>query len=152
MEILRPLSFVLPGAVIAVLCLQASVSLSAIYAELRLKAAEQSRDVPPLAASYFRNTVRVLFVGGVLFMGMASADAVTRITSEDPVLARAFGYGSGLALLVCSFALLLHGGVDRHLKLLRREMRLAYLPSGVIGIGVAAWGMVLVTWHGGIWS
>jgi hypothetical protein len=151
-DYLRSVSFVLPGAVIAALCMQAAVSMSAIYVNLRLKAAEQERSVPPLAAAYFRNTVRVLFVGGILFLALASADAVTHLTAPNPVLARVFGYGSGLALIVCSFALILHGGVDRHLKLLSRLTRRAYPPAGGFGVGIAAWGMVLVTMHGGVWA
>jgi hypothetical protein len=152
MDILRPLSFVVPATVVAALSLQGAISMSAIYAELRLKAAEQQRDVPPFVAVYFRNTVRVLFVGAALFLGLASADAVTQATTPNPALARIFGYGSGVSLLVCSFAVLLHGGVDRHLKLLSRLSRLAYPPAGVLGIGIAAWGMALVTMHGGIWA
>lgn len=152
MDFLRALSFVLPGTLVASLCMQAAVSMSAIYVDLRLKAAEQQRSVPPLAAAYFRNTIRVLFVGGLLYISTAAADAIAHITSPDAVLNRVFGYGSAVALIVCSFALLLHGGVDRHLKLLGSIRRRAYPPLGAAGICIAAWGMVLVTLYGGVWT
>lgn len=141
--------FIVPGTAAASVALQASVALSAAYAGLRLKAAEQNRDVPPLAAVYFRNAVRVLFVTGAGFFLAAGADVLVSAFSDMP--AGLLGYTSGAVLLVCGFGLLLHGRTDGHLKLLRPRERLLHTLAGLVGILAAAWGMVLVTWKGTVW-
>ncbi|MCA8914725.1 MAG: hypothetical protein KDB90_04870 [Planctomycetes bacterium] len=150
-RLILSLSYALPGAVVGALALQAAVSLSALYTGLKIKAAEQQQDVPPLAALYFRNTVRVLFVTAVGYMGLAAADAIVFMTAPATVWSRVLGYGSGMLLLVCGFALLVQSSVDRHLKLLPPKSRIAHLVAGLVGVLTATGGMMLVTWKGGIW-
>jgi hypothetical protein len=152
MELLQALCYLLPGALIAGLAVHAAIALSAIFTQLRLKAAEKAEPMPPLVRAYFRNTVRVLFVSAALFIVLAGADGVLHVASPDAVVSRALGYASGLALLICSFALMIQGGVDRHLKLLPRRSRVGQTIGGVAGVATAAWGMVLVTLEGGVWG
>lgn len=151
MDWLLAISYVAPGTLVAGVAIHAAVKLSVAYSELRQKASSQERMVPPLVSAYFSNTVRVLFGSAALFVGAAIADAVFSYAAPAPLPARAFGYGSALCLLVCGFALLLQGGVDKHLKLLG-GLRWLHMPAGMAGIGAAAWGMSLVTRHGGVWT
>lgn len=143
------LLFVVPGSITAGIALHAAVSLSATFTDLRLKAAEQERDVPPLAALYFRNTVRVLFVTCVLYLVSAVADVLMSTFAEQRL--GLVGYASGVILLVCGFVLLLQGRTDGHLKLMKPKERLAHSIAGLLGIASAAWGMILVTWLGSVW-
>ena len=143
------LLYVLPGSLVAGIATQASVALSAAYTDLKLKAAEQGRDVPPLAAAYFRNTVRVLFVTAVAFFFAAGADVLTSAFSETST--GLLGYGSGAIMLVCGFGLLVQGRTDKHLKLLQPKERLIHTAGGLAGMATAAWGMILVTWLGSVW-
>lgn len=143
------LLYVVPGSLVAGVALQAAVALSAAYTDLRLKAAEQERDVPPIAALYFRNTVRVLFVTAVVFLLSAGADVLISAFAEHK--SGLLGYGTGVILLVCGFALLVQGRTDSHLKLMKAKERFAHTFAGLLGIVAAAWGMVLVTWQGSIW-
>jgi len=146
----QAISYAAPATAVAGIAIHAAVKLSGAYVALRLKAADQQRGVPPLVSAYFSNTVRVLFGSAALFFGAAIADAILSFAAPAPVLARAFGYGGALCLLVCGFALLLQGGVDRHLKLLG-GLRWLHMGAGMAGIGAAAWGMTVVTRHGGVW-
>ena len=143
------LLYVVPASLVAGVALQAAVALSAAYTDLRLKAAEQDRDVPPVAALYFRNTVRVLFVTAVVFLLSAGADVLISAFAEQN--SGLLGYGTGVILLVCGFALLVQGRTDSHLKLMKPRERQAHTFAGLLGIAAAAWGMVLVTWKGSIW-
>ncbi|MCB9932293.1 MAG: hypothetical protein H6841_02610 [Planctomycetes bacterium] len=153
MERLLPaFAYLLPGVVAAAAALQAAIALSATFTQLKHKAAEQSLPVPPLAALYFASTVRVLFVTGVLFFGLAAGDAIAHLLGAGRTMARILGYGSGISLLVCSFGLLLQASVDRQLKLYSRRQRLLHALAGMAGTAAAAWGMILVTWQGGVWE
>ncbi|MCB9895988.1 MAG: hypothetical protein H6839_16260 [Planctomycetes bacterium] len=150
-RLMLSLAYAAPGAIVSAVALQAAVNLSTIYTGLKLKATEQRLAVPPLAAVYFRNTVRVLFMTAVGYMALAAADAIVFLTGPVHVWSRVLGYGSGMLLLVCAFALLLQSSVDRHLKLLSRNIRIVHLATGIVGTLAAAWGMMLVTWKGGVW-
>lgn len=145
----RAIAYVLSGAVVAGVALQCSIALSASYTDLRLKAAEQQREVPPLAALYFRNTVRVLFVTALGFLLGAGADAALSAFAGQRL--GLLGYGSGVLLLVCGFALLLQARTDSHLKLLKPHERLIHTIGGMGGIAAACGGMILVTWRGSVW-
>jgi len=143
------LAYVIPGSAASGVALQAAVSLSAAYTDLKLKAAEQQRDVPPLAAAYFRNTVRVLFVTAVAYFLAAGADLLLSAFADHR--AGILGYGSGVVLLVCAFGLLLQARTDGHLKLLKPGERRLHTIAGLVGIAAAAWGMILVTLRGSVW-
>jgi hypothetical protein len=150
-RLMLSLLYALPGAVVAGLALQAAINLSAIYTGFKLKAAEQEMPVPPLAASYFRNTVKLLFMTAVGHLGLSAGDAVVALVAPGKLASRMLGYGGGMLLLVCAFGLLLQANVDRHLKLMSRRVRWTHLAAGMFGCTAAAWGMMLVTWKGGIW-
>ena len=148
--LIHALTYTVPGAVAAALALPAAVSLSATYAALRAKAAECQHPVPTLVAAYFKGSVRLLFVAAVSHLGLSGTDAVLAgLNVEAP--ARLLGYAGALALLVRGFAVVLQGSVDKHLKLHTGRWRLVHSLAGIIGIAAAAWGMVIVTLHNGIW-
>ena len=148
--LIQALTYTVPGAVVAALALQAAVSLSAAYAALRAKAAENNQPVPPLVAVYFRNAVRLLFVSAAFHLGLSGTDAVLAGLKVDAP-AKLLGYAGALALLVCGFAVLLQGSVDKHLRLHPGRWRLVHTLAVVVGIAAAAWGMVIVTLHDRIW-
>lgn len=153
MEHLLPaLAYLLPAAFTAGVALQAAVALSATFNQLKAKALEQGLAVPPLAALYFRSTVRVLFVTSVLFLLLAGGDALAHLLGGGRGAARILGYSSALSVLICAFGLLLQASVDRQLKLHNNRSRLLQACAGVAGTAAAAWGMLLVSWHGGVWA
>lgn len=153
MEHLLPaLAYLLPAAFTAGVALQAAVALSATFNQLKAKALEQGLAVPPLAALYFRSTVRVLFVTSVLFLLLAGGDALAHLLGGGRGAARILGYASTLNLLICSFGLLLQASVDRQLKLHTGRSRMLHAVAGVAGTTSAGWGMILVSWHGGVWA
>lgn len=151
-RLLPPIAYLLPGAFTAGVALQTSVALAATFTQLKEKAAGQGLAVPPLAALYFRSAVRVLFVTGVLFLLLAGGDALAHLLGGGRVVALILGYGSGVNLLICSFGLLLQASVDRQLKLHAGRSRVLQAIAGVAGTAAAAWGMILVSWHGGVWG
>ena len=66
--------------------------------------------------------------------------------------AHIFGYSSGLLMLVCGFARLVQGGVDRQLKLFSTRARLLHSLAGAAGMIAGGWGVALITWQGGVWG
>jgi hypothetical protein len=108
--------------------------------------------VPPLVEAYFRSTSKVLLVCPVLYLGLTGADLVLSLAATDRAVAVMLGYAAGLALMVASFVLLLQGTVERRLKLQDLFSRRAYPIAGVLGMGIAAWGMTLVTVQGRVWA
>lgn len=151
-HLLPPLAYLLPAAFTAGVALQAAVALSATFNQLKAKALEQGLAVPPLAALYFRSTVRVLFVTDVLFVLLAGGDALAHLLGGGRGAARILGYSSALSVLICAFGLLLQASVDRQLKLHNKRSRLLQAFAGVAGTAAAAWGLMLVSWHGGVWA
>src|SRR5690606_35407739 len=131
--LIQSLTYTVPGAVVAALALQAAVSLSATYAELRAKAAENQYPVPTLVAAYFEGAVRLLFVAAVFHLGLSGTDAVLAGLNVDAP-AKLLGYAGAMALLVCGFAVLLQGSVDKHLKLHPGRWRLVHTLAGIVGI------------------
>lgn len=149
---LYSLAYVLPATAVALIALHAAASLAGIFRGLKGKAAEQGLGVPPLVQLYFRSATRTLFVSGVLFVLLAAGDLAVHVAERNAAPGRLLGYGSGMVLLVCGFALLLQGGVDRHLKLLSAKARLLHAAAGLAGIATACWGMALVTWKDAVWG
>jgi hypothetical protein len=150
-RLLLALAYLLPGAFTAGAAVHAAIALSASFTQLKGKASEQGIAVPPLAALYFRTTVRVLFVTGMLFLLLAGGDALLHLLAERRG-ALILGYGGGVSLLICAFGLLLQASVDRQLKLQPGRARLLQLIAGLAGTGAASWGMILVAWQGGVWE
>ena len=151
-HLLISLSYFVPAALVAALALRSSVTLGGIFSDLKKTAAGQQLGVPPLVAIYFRTTIRTLFVSGVLHYLALLGDAAVSRLQPSLFSARLLGYGSAVVLLVCGFALMVHGGADRQLKLQSQRMRIAQLVGGLLGICDAVWGIALVTWQGGIWT
>lgn len=152
MELLRSLSFVVPGCLVAAVALRAGAGLRATLAALAARAAEQQRQVPPLVDAYFRGTSKVLLVCPVLYLGLVGADVAVSLAAAGHGVARILGYACGLVLMVSSFVLLMQGTVDRRLKLQDLFARRAYPIAGGLGMCIAAWGMTLVTVQGRVWA
>lgn len=148
---LLAMAYLVPGAMIALLALHAGAALSATYRELAAGAAEAGRDMPTPVTLYFKHVSRVLSATALLFLAVICGDALVSHLAHDRLLLRVLGYGGGVVLLVCCFALLLHGTADRQLRLRPRGWRWAYIFGGAAGIGVAGYGMALVTWHDTVW-
>lgn len=151
-RLLSAFAFLLPGVLAAAVALQTAVALNASFTQLKAKAAGQGIGVPPLAALYFRSTLRVLFVTGALFLLLAGGDALMQLLGGWRSARQILGYSSSLSLLICSFGLLLQASVDRQLKLQPGRVRALQWLAGTVGTAAAAWGMILVSWHGGVWA
>ncbi|MCA8913527.1 MAG: hypothetical protein KDB82_17710 [Planctomycetes bacterium] len=151
-RLLLSLSYVAPAVGVAAIALQAAGALAGTFTELKAKAAEQELGVPPLVRIYFRSTLRTLYVSGLLALLAMVGDVVLHAARPSLLTAHIFGYSSALLMLVCGFALLVEGGVDRQLKLFSGRARTLHSLAGAGGMAAGAWGVALVTWQGGVWG
>jgi hypothetical protein len=151
MHLILALVYATLGSTVAALSLQGGAALGAQYLRLRILAAEQDRDVPPLVTVYFRNTARLMFVSALAYLAGTASDAITAQLSPSVFAARVLGYGSAVFLLITSSTLVFQAVADRKLGLHNPAWRIAYLASGFVGVPVAMAGMGLVAYLGSVW-
>lgn len=143
--------YVALGLAVAALAGLTSARLRVLARALAEKAREQSRDLPPLVAGYFRWMSRSLAAGAGAFLVLALADGVLSRIATPELALRSLGFLGATCLLAAGSLLVMAGTVDMRLRLAAGWHRTLMLAGGFCGTALAAATMVQIVQRGRLW-